>query len=299
MHAFSRRAFLRTSAAAMLGAPLLARGGESPWQVVTFSKPFQNTSFDRTAEIVAEVGWQGIELPLRKKGQIEPERVEEDLPLMVEALRKKGLVVGHITTDILNADTPHTGKVLRTAKALGITRYRLGYQRYDLNKPIAPQLAALKAPLRDLAALNREIGVRGGIQNHSGATYVGCAVWDIFELVRDLDPSALGICFDIGHATLEGGTSWPLEARLMEPWMVLVYVKDFAWQRGPKGFEAKWGPFGEGMVRREFLNWLQKSSYRGPISQHVEYLTGDGPEQIAQMKKDWSVLKAWIESLEG
>jgi hypothetical protein len=76
--------------------------------------------------------------------------------------------------------------------------------------------------------------------------------------------------------------------------MVCVYVKDFAWERGPKGFEPKWGPLGGGMVRSEFFDWLRKSSYRGQISHHVEYLTGDGPEQIAQMKRDWSVLKSWL-----
>ena len=79
----------------------------------------------------------------------------------------------------------------------------------------------------------------------------------------------------------------------MEPWMVCVYVKDFRWERGAKGFEPKWGPLGEGMVKREFFAWLRKSSYRGPISQHCEYLVGDTPENIAQFKKDWAVLREW------
>jgi sugar phosphate isomerase/epimerase len=64
--------------------------------------------------------------------------------------------------------------------------------------------------------MNREIGSRRTAKSQR-AGYVGCAVWDIFELVRDLKPTEIGICFDIGHATLEGGTSWPVEARLMEP----------------------------------------------------------------------------------
>jgi hypothetical protein len=53
------------------------------------------------------VGWQGIELPLRANGQIEPERVADDLPKMVEALKKRGLQVGLITTDIVATSTPH------------------------------------------------------------------------------------------------------------------------------------------------------------------------------------------------
>ncbi len=296
MNPNSRRSFLRTVGAAALAAPFAARA-ENPAlsPLIYFSKGIQKTTPDRTAEVVAEVGWQGIELPLRAKGQIEPERVEEDLPKMVEALKKRGLVVGLITTDIVGPDTPHAEKVLRTAKALGITRYRMGFVRYDLDKPIKAQIDAIKPQTRELAALNKQLGMRGGWQNHSGAKMMGCAVWDLFELVRDVDPESLGVCFDIGHATLEGGLSWPVEARLMMPWFVCVYVKDFAWERGKKGgFDPKWGPLGQGAVRKEFFDWLKTSGYRGPISQHCEYLDGDGPEQIAQMKKDCALLKTWI-----
>jgi sugar phosphate isomerase/epimerase len=295
MNSFSRRDFLQTLAGSALAVPLAARSAEAaPWPVIGFTKPFQQASPERTAEIVSEVGWSGIELPLRAKGQIEPERVEEDLPKLVEVLKKRGLNVGLITTDIVAVDTPHAEKVLRTAKALGITRYRTGYYRYDARVSPQKQLAEIKPKIRELAALSRQIGVRGGMQNHSGAEMVGCAVWDIFELVRDLDPVDFGICFDIGHATLEGGSSWPVEARLMEPWMVCVYVKDFAWERGDKGFESKWGPLGGGMIRREFFDWLKKSSYRGSISLHVEYISGDTPENLAQMKRDHAKLREWI-----
>ena len=289
----TRREFLKLTSAGIVATQLKAEV-EAPWPVITFSKPFQTASFQRTAEIVSEVGWNGIELPLRAKGQIEPERVAEELPKLVEVLKTRGLHVGLITTDIVSTNTPHAEKVLRTAKALGITRYRMGFIRYKEEQSPIAQLDALKLQMRDLAAMNREIGVQGGLQNHSGAAYVGCAVWDIFELIRDIKPAEIGICFDIGHATLEGGTSWPVEARLMEPHLVCVYVKDFAWERGAKGFTSKWGPLGEGMVRRDFFTWLKKSTYRGPISQHVEYIEGDTPENLAQMKKDYAVLREWL-----
>ena len=295
MHS-SRREFLATAAAAALAFGVNARAADPAprFPIIGFTKPFQKLDYERTADVVAEVGWSGIELPLRANGQIKPEAVEEELPKMVDALKKRGLTVGQITTDIVNPQTPHAERVLRTAKALGITRYRLGFYRYRADQPVLAQLDALKPGLRDLAAMNKDLGMRGGIQNHSGASHIGCAVWDIHELVRDLDPRAIGISFDIGHGTLEGGTSWPVQARLMEPFMACVYVKDFAWVKGAKGFEAKWGPLGDGMVRREFFDWLRKSSYDGPISQHVEYIEGAAPEQIAIMKKDCAVLKSWL-----
>lgn len=294
----TRRTFLSRASAAALAVPFasaLAEESAPPrYPIHTFTKPFQKLSFEDTADVIAEVGYDGIELPLRKGGQILPERVEEDLPKMVEALQKRGKVVGHLTTDLYSPDEPHAEKILRTAKKLGITKYRLGFRRYDLKRPIQPQLDALKPGLKDLAAMNKDIGVQGGIQNHSGADYVGSAVWDIYELVRGLDPAQLGTCFDIGHATVEGGTNWPLHARLMQPWFTFVYVKDVNWERGPKGVVAKWGPLGTGVVHPEFFTWLKTTPYAGPICQHCEYLTGATPEDRAQMKKDLALLKSWL-----
>ena len=299
MNPLTRREFLATSTLAAgalaLGVQPARAASQQRFPIIGFTKPFQKLGCDETADVAAQAGWEGIELPLRAKGQIEPERVEEELPKMHAALEKRGLSIGLITTDIVNPATPHAEKVLRTAKALGITRYRLGFLRYKPDQPPLAQLNELKPGLRDLAAMNKQLGMTGGIQNHSGAEMVGCAVWDIFELVRDLDPKALGTCFDIGHATLEGGLSWPIEARLMEPFFTCVYVKDFAWVKDEKrGFVPKWGPLGEGTVKREFLTWLKQSGYTGPISSHVEYLEGAGPEQIAQMKKDCDTLKSWL-----
>ena len=48
------------------------------------------------------------------------------------------------------------------------------------------------------------------------------------------------------------------------------------------------------MVDPKFFEWLKASSYRGPISQHCEYLNGGGAKQRAQMKKDLSVLRGWL-----
>jgi sugar phosphate isomerase/epimerase len=296
-----RREFLAKSTLTAAALALFAKtAGAAPetapsdrFQLIAFDKPFQNAGFEQTADIIAEVGWHGIECPVRAKGQILPERVEEDLPILVEALKKRGLAIYVLTSDIVAPDA-RAEKVLRTAKALGIQRYRIGFSYYDLSKPIAPQLANAKAAARDLAALNRDIGLQGGFQNHSGPKNIGAPIWDIRGLVQDLDPAHLGICFDIGHATIEGGLAWPIHARAVEPFLTAVYVKDFSWQKENGAWKAKWCPLGEGMVHREFFDWLKTTAYSGPISQHFEYQQGAGPEQMAAMKRDLATLKSWL-----
>jgi sugar phosphate isomerase/epimerase len=158
----------------------------------------------------------------------------------------------------------------------------------------AARLAEIAPAVRDLAAACKELGLKAGIQNHSGAKYVGAPVWDIYTLIRDLDPASIGICFDIGHATLEGGLSWPIEAKLMEPFYTAVFVKDFLWAKAATGWKDQWCPLGEGMVNRQFFQRLKSSGYTGPICQHHEYELGDHQQMVAQMKKDLDVLKAWM-----
>lgn len=294
--ALSRRRFAQLAAAGSLAlaapAPAAAPGGR--WPIIGFSKPFQSLGPEPTADTVAEIGWDGIECPVRAKGQILPERVEEDLPKLAEALRKRGKDITIITTDVKNAAQPLTQKVLRTAARLGIKRYRLSFWKYAQDKPIPAQLDEIRAELRDLAALNQELGLQAGFQNHSGADYVGAPVWDIWQLVRELDPKRMGACFDIGHATLEGGYSWPIEARLMESHLTAVFVKDFVWKRGGKGWKAEWCPLGEGMVNQGFFAWLKKTSFNGPLSQHHEYDHGEGKPMIARMQRDLRVLREWL-----
>jgi sugar phosphate isomerase/epimerase len=264
--------------------------------LIGFTKPFQQLSFDQTADTVAEIGWDGIECPVRPRGQIEPERAADELPKLLEALRARGKELTLMTTAITSLQQPHAESLLRTAARLGIKRYRLGFVRYNLQQPVADQLRELRASLRDLAALNAELGLQAGYQNHSGRDYVGAPVWDICDILKELNPQHLGICFDIGHATIEGGLSWPIEARLAQPYLAAVFVKDFVWQRTANGWREQWVQLGEGMVDKSYFRWLKSTDYAGPISQHHEYDHGQGKPMIAKLQHDLRILRQWLEA---
>jgi len=275
--------------------PVHSAPAPAPWKIIAFSKPFADLSPDATADLVAEVGWDGIECPVRTKaGHIAPERVEEDLPKMVEALKKRGKEVTIVTTEFTKLD-PLAEKILRTTAKLGIKKYRLGVTKYTKDKPIPETVREVGAALKDLSALNRELGIQGGWQNHSGADYVGAPLWDLWTMMKDLDPKTIGVCFDIGHATLEGGLSWPIQARLMEPWYVAVFLKDFQWTKTAKGWQPLWCNFGEGTVQKSFLTNLKSTAFTGPLCQHHEYKDlGTGQAMIANMKKDLAKLREWL-----
>jgi sugar phosphate isomerase/epimerase len=298
----TRRMFLAQTATVLATSPLLCAAGQASaaveWPVLGFIKPFQKLSYTEIADISSEVGWEGIECPVRKGGTIEPSKVEEELPRLVEALRKNQSEISIIATDIDDAEDALTGKVLRAAQKLGIKRYRLKHLYYDLTQPIDTQLTGFKAKLRDLAELNRELGLQGTFQNHSGKNYVGAPVWDIWAMLREVDPKYLAAYLDIGHATIEGGYSWPIQARLIRALLGVVSVKDFTWKQNAsrKRWDAEWCPIGEGAVQSDFFSYLKSSNWSGPVCQHYEYELGEGRQMIQALKKDQAALKKWLQA---
>ena len=262
-----------------------------------FTKHLQGLPFDQIADIAAEMGVDGIEAPIRPKGHIEPERVEDELPLFVGELKKRNLNMTILTSGINEVSAEQrTEAVLRTAASLGVKRFRMLYYKYDLDQPIWEQLQAVRPKIKDLVQLCDEIGIQPLFQNHSGKTYFGAPVWDIYSIMREYKPEQFAFAYDILHATVEGGLSWPLEAALVKEHRGAVYFKDFAWQ----GKKSETCPLGQGMVDEAFAKMLVKENYSGPISLHVEYLKGD-PKDPALLKefkaaqdRDFTLLKQWL-----
>jgi len=262
-----------------------------------FTKHLQGLSFDDIASLAVEMGVDGVESPIRPKGHIEPEKVVDELPKYVEALKKQNLELTIMTSGINEVSAEqNTEVVLRTAAKLGVKRFRMNYYKYDLAKPIWPQLQEVKPKLKDLIQLCQEVGIQPLFQNHSGKDYFGAPIWDIYSLMQDYTPEQFSFCYDIFHATVEGGLQWPLSAALTSDRWGAIYFKDFKWE----GRKAEGCPLGQGQVNPDFAKLLKKNNYTGPISLHVEYLKGD-PKDPAVLKefreahlRDFKVLNDWM-----
>jgi sugar phosphate isomerase/epimerase len=296
----TRRHFLHQ--ASLLASSLALHGTASaatprPNKLCFFTKHLQGLSYEDIASLAVEMGVDGVESPIRPKGHIEPEKIEDELPRYIDALKKQHLEMTILTSGI-NEVSPEqrTEAVLRTAAKLGVKRFRMQYYKYDLQKPIWPQLQEIKPRLKDLIQLCQEIGIQPLFQNHSGKDYFGAPIWDIYSLMQEYTAEQFSFCFDIYHATLEGGSQWPLSAALTADHCGAVYFKDFQWQ----GRKAEGCPLGQGQVNPDFATQLTKRGYTGPVSLHVEYLKGN-PKDPAVLKefraahlRDLKVLKEWM-----
>ena len=263
----------------LAASPKTILPASTPWEVSSakvciFSKQMHWLGYEEMARTAAEIGFDGIDLTVRPNGHVLPENVSTELPKAVAAARKVGLEVPMITTDITDARQPHAARVLETAGKLGVKYYRTGWLPYPEEASLPQTLEKYRRQLKELSELNRKHGIHGAYQNHAG-TDVGAAVWDLWYLIKDLDPRWMGLQYDIKHATLEGGQSWPLDLRLMHPYIKTIDVKDFIWVKKDGAWQVQYVPLGEGMVDfRKFFSLVKKHNIHAPISLHLEYPLG-------------------------
>jgi len=76
------------------------------------------------SEAAKEMGFDGVDLTVRPKGHVLPERVNEDLPKATEAMKSFGLVPKMFASNLIDTNNELHRKVLETAKVLGYEFYR-------------------------------------------------------------------------------------------------------------------------------------------------------------------------------
>jgi sugar phosphate isomerase/epimerase len=262
--------------------------GERPVLCI-FSKHMAQFDWAQLGENAKAVGFEGVDLTVRPKGHVLPERVAQDLPKAVELIRKHGLSVPMLTTDLKSADDPAARPTFEAMKKLGIPYYKPGYWRYPKDVPVTQAVADSRKRFLAMLALGREYGVTAGIHNHSG-DYIGSEIWDTREILAGTESKDAGYYFDPGHATIEGGLNgWRASLDLVSERLKMVAMKDFAWQKKDGKWSPGWCPLGEGMVQwGAVFQRFAKVGFHGPITLHVEYHTAD---EMAAIAKDLAFMK--------
>jgi len=319
MNTFTRRQFITSVVATTALFPLsnLFAGKKSltskeneKLKICIFSKHLQWLDYQAMGKTAAELGFDGVDLTVRPGGHVLPENVEKDLPKAVAAVKKAGIQVPMMATGITDPKSPQTKTILKLASQLGIKYYRLGYFKYDKTQSIPERLFQIQSIIKGLLELNKKYKICGDYQNHAGNNRYGAAIWDLWETMKDMDTSYIGCQFDVRHATVEGGNSWPVDFRLVAPFTHTIVVKDFYWQKSNGKWKAVSCPLGEGMVDfKHYFKLVKKARFSGPITVHYEYplggankgkreLTIPKNEVLSAMRKDLKKLKEWLKEAE-
>jgi L-ribulose-5-phosphate 3-epimerase len=276
---------------------------DAAYKISIFSKHLHWLGYDEMATTAASLGFDGLDLTVRPEGHVLPERVEEDLPKAVNAATKAGLKIYSIVTAISDADDPLTERILKTAGGLGIKAYRLGWYKYDSKISIEENMKLIAGKIKKLDALNKKYNIQGLNQNHSGQ-YFSAPVWDLAQTLKDLNVKSTGSQYDVYHATIEGMNSWIYGFKLIQPYIKMINIKDFQWNKKDGKWITEGVPLGQGAVNwKTYLSMLKSNNVNVPVSIHYEYPLGGAEhgareltmpkEQIlSTMKKDVEFLKA-------
>ena len=194
------------TAAGLVARPAFAQGAAPRSRSIdAYSRhPAVAEARREVAEACIEMAFDGLDITVRALDPRVPcrSRRGEDRPAtFVDVIRCTGLLVDTITTNISDADSPNAEAILDAASQLGIKHYWWGTYRYDLTKPIQPQIDALKPRVAKLAKLNEKYGMKAMYHNYSGAGTVGNAIFDFLEVLQNFDPRWVSFHYDTGHAT--------------------------------------------------------------------------------------------------
>ncbi|MGC8844988.1 MAG: sugar phosphate isomerase/epimerase family protein [Candidatus Hydrogenedens sp.] len=259
-------------------------------KIVVFSKYLQNLNWEELAIACKNCGLDGIDLTVRDGGHVSPDKVEEDLPKVVDIFRKNNMDVIMITTRLLNVNEPYAEQILKAAGSLKIPYARIGYHQYKNKIDIKEQILTVKKDLQGLSILAEKYNVILGYHNHSGLNNFGGPIWDLMEVFQEINSPYLGSNFDIGHVKAEGfGGAWKTNTIAMLPWIRMVAVKDFIIENN----KTVWVPLGKGCVPvKEILDIIVKQgTFKGPISVHMEYDTKSEAEKLDYIKNSAQIIK--------
>lgn len=310
---YTRKEFTKLTTLSLASIPLLSFQDEfmanssttPPLNINLFSKHLQFLDYNDMSAAASEMGFDGLDLTVRKKGHVLPENVIEDLPKAVSAMKKHGLTPTMITTNVWDAKNTINQNVLKTASRLGFSHYRTNWLTYPEDRPIKESQALFGQQAKALELLNKKTGMIGGYQNHTGKN-VGAPIWDLLPILEATEGKFIGSQYDIRHAVIEGGESWELGLKCIKPYINSIVIKDVKWGR----IKGKWKPIsvpmGEGMVDfKRYFSLLKKYNINVPISLHVEHDLGGAEkgkssftisekEVLSRIKKDLIYLKgAW------
>lgn len=253
--------------------------GEADWPPVTvFTKPWRDISLEQLADIVAGLGADGVELPVRPGYQVTPETVTSELQRATAIFARSGLRICSIAAEpqanIVAACGDAGIPVLRTMAPI------------DPGEGFAVALDRYRRSYSDLIPLLDASGVTIGVQNHFG-NFIGSAV-GLLHLIEPFEPMHVAGVLDMAHCSVAGEPIDLAVDILKGRLCPLVNFKSAYMQRvsGDDALEARyavrWGTYRQAAYSwRALIEALGRAGFKGAFCLPLEYSDSAGQDALA------------------
>ena len=231
---------------------------------------------EELGEFVREMGFDGIELPVRPGFQVQPDNIAQDLPVAVKTLEKSGVKVFSVAGNVDEVTISVLGEVgipiLRTmARIEADETYRAAEERFKrLYDSLVPALDNSKVTI--------------GLQNHSGPFI--CHAVGLMRLIESFDPKHVAAVWDPAHCVLQGEPP-RMAVDILGSHLCMVNLKNPMWRRrtGSEAENVQWyrywtnGP--QGLLSwPEVASELNNREYRGVVCLCAEYTDKEHTERL-------------------
>lgn len=247
--------------------------GDPTWAV--FTKPWATLSAEELGPLVARLGFDGAEVPVREGAHLTPEEAERRLPRFVQTLGDAGVATIAVAAD-------PSERVLAACAAAGVPTVRV--MAPVRNRAYRESVAQVRADLETALPLCQQYGIRVGVQPHHGQFVT--TVLGVLDLLDGLPEATAGVVWDAAHDALAGEDpvttltlSW---ARLM-----IVNLKNARYERVlGAGGEHRWAKV-FGSARDGLANWTQilrhlhDQEWQGPICLTGQYTEARDDSELA------------------
>ncbi|MGD9494790.1 MAG: sugar phosphate isomerase/epimerase family protein [Armatimonadota bacterium] len=244
------------------------------FRYTVFTKPWKTMPLPDLARHVSELGFTGVELPVRPEFQVEPEAVAQGLPEAARIFADHGVAIESVagpTDEATIAACAEVGvPIIRVCLPIGEEGYLATEARYRREfEALAPTLA--------------QYGVAVGIQNHCNNQVGSCL--GVMRIIGDLPPEQLCVVWDPAHNVLAGEIP---EQAIDICWshLRMVNLKSPWWMRtnGPESASAQWRLMWT-TGRQGLAPWprvaavLKARGWTGPVCFTAEYSDHDAVDR--------------------
>lgn len=263
--------------------------------ITVFTKPWQNLEIGALADLIAELGFDGIELPVRPGFQVEPDTIETTLPEAVRSFKERGLAIHSVAGDL----DEQTATAL-VGSGVPILRTML---KIESGKSYRENVESFRDTCQEIGAVLEGTGTTIGLQNHCDE-FVTSAI-GVIHAIDPLPEEQVTAVLDLGHTGLDGEME-DIAIDIAWPRLSLINLKNAI--RFPEGkdkfgatiWKRTWVPGREGYTSwSTVIEELAKRNYQKPICLTCEYKDEggrglSGNDVIPPLKEDLAFLKELI-----
>ena len=268
-----------------------------------FTKPWKTISLEELGALVKDMGFDGVEYPLRDGYQVQPSDGIKGIKRLVEVLGSFGVTVESIAGGIdvkYSTDNKAVGlnneELFAGCGETGIKIIRI-CQSLDRKLGFFENIDEIKRIYDAAVPYCEKYNVTVGVQMHCGSSITSSA--ETYMLLKDYNPKHIAAVWDSGHNGLAGtepcfalDTVWDM--------LCMVNFKAAYWKlrTGPEKDEAVWDAYwttaqhacGNWM---EAVNHLKKRGYSGVVCMPAEY--SDEPNVEKYTRQDLAYIKSLFE----